>query len=132
MNRITDKNLEGVCAIINRVTGSPEKPYVDGVAQIGNYHIGSAYGGVSLQRMSNSSGGVTEPLYCGYQTKRDLWNRMHAFLKGIEMEQERITAVIENQDSRSFEQMMKTVDGSQPKDSAALKMAIVNMIGGAL
>jgi hypothetical protein len=130
MNRITDKNLEGVCAIINRVTGSPEKPYVDGVAQIGNYHIGSAYGGVSLQRMSNSSGGVTEPLYCGYQTKRDLWNRIHAFLKGIEMEQERITAVIENQDSRSFEQMIKTVDGSQPKDSAALKMAIVNMIGG--
>jgi len=131
-NRITDKNLDGLCSIINRVTGSPEAPYVYGVAQIGNYHIGSAYGGVSLQRMSNASGGVTEPLYCGYQTKRDLYYRMHAFLKGIELEQKRITAVIENQDSRQFGQMMKTVDGSQPKDSAALKMAIVNMIGGAL
>ncbi len=132
MDRITDKNLDGVCAIINRVTGSPEKPYVYGVAQIGNYHIGSACGGVSLQRMSNSSGGVTEPLYCGYTTKRDLWNRMHAFLKGIELERSRMMAVIENQYSRSFEQMMKTVDGTQPKDSAALKMAIVNMIGGDL
>jgi hypothetical protein len=85
MDRITNKNLNGLCAIINRVTGSPEAPYVDGVAQIGNYHISHAYGGVSLQRMSNASGGVTEPLYCGYQTKRDLWNRMHAFLKGLEI-----------------------------------------------
>jgi hypothetical protein len=84
-NRITDKNLDGLCDVINRVTGSPESPYVDGVCQIGNYHIGSAYGGVSLQRMSNASGGVTEPLYCGYTTKRDLWNRMHAFLKGLEL-----------------------------------------------
>ena len=130
MERITNKNLDGVCSIINRVTGSPEKPYIDGIAQVGNYHIGSAYGGVCLHRMSNTSGGVTEPLYCGYTTKRDLYYRMHAFLKGIEVEQARITAVIENQDSRSFGQMMKTVDGSQPKDPAAFKMALVNMIEG--
>jgi hypothetical protein len=132
MDRITDKDLEGLCAVINRVTKSPEAPYIEGVCQVGNYHIGHAYGGVCLHRMSNTSGGVTEPLYCGYTTKRDLRNRMHAFLKGIELERARMTAVIENQDSRPFEQMMKTVDGSQPKDSAALKMAIVSMIGGAL
>lgn len=132
MERITNKNLDGVCAIINRVTGSPEAPYIDGVCQAGNYHISHAYGGVCLHRMSNTSGGVSDPLYCGYQTKRDLYYRMHAFLKGIEVEQARITAVIEKQDSRSFGQMMKTVDGSQPKDPAALKMAIASLIGGAL
>lgn len=84
-NRITDKNLDGLCAVINWVTGSPEAPYVEGVCQIGNYHISHSYGGVSLHRMSNASGGVTEPLHCGHTTKRDLWNRMHAFLKGIEL-----------------------------------------------
>lgn len=132
MDRITNKNLDGLCDVINRVTHSPEAPYIHGVAQIGNYHISHAYGGVCLHRMSNASGGVSHVLSCGHTTKRDLWNRMHAFLKGIEVEQARITSVIKNQDSRSFEQMMKTVDGSQPKDPAAFKMAIVNMIGGAL
>lgn len=85
MERITEKNLDGLCDVINRVTGSPVAPYIDGICQVGNYHIGSAYGGFCLHRMSNTSGGVSEPLYCGYTTKRDLWNRMHAFLKGLEL-----------------------------------------------
>ena len=84
MDRITEANLQGLCDRLNRVTGSPEKPYIDGKAQIGNYHISHAYGGVCLHRMHNSGGGVTEPLYCGHCPKRELYYRMHAFLKGIE------------------------------------------------
>ena len=85
MDRITEANLQGLCDRLNRVTGSPEKPYIDGKCQIGNYHISHAYGGVCLHRMHNDGGGVTEPLYCGHCPKRELWNRMHAFLKGIEL-----------------------------------------------
>ena len=84
-NRITDKNLDGLCSIINRVTGSPEAPYIDGVCQIGNYHISHSYGGVCMHRMSNSSGGVSDTLYCGHRTKKELYYMMHAFLKGLEV-----------------------------------------------
>ena len=68
MNRITERDLAGVCRRINQLTKSPEAPYAksaDGermVAQIGNYHISHAYGGVSLHRMVSEGGGVSDVL----------------------------------------------------------------------
>lgn len=88
-DRITDKHLQALCDRINRVTGSPMVPYaldtVKGkhVAQIGNYHISHAYGGVSLHRMVNDSGGVSSPLGYGHVPKRELYERMQAFIAGI-------------------------------------------------
>lgn len=88
MNRITNKDLEAVCQRINEITGSPIESYVrtDGkcLAQIGNYHIDGAYGGVSLHRMCNQGGGVDEVFGCGHVTKRDLYYRMQAFIRGLE------------------------------------------------
>jgi hypothetical protein len=87
-DRITEKHLQGLCDRLNRLTGSPIEPYslIDGrhVAQVGNYHISHAYGGVSLHRMHNLGGGVSEPLYTGHVSKRELAGRLHAFILGIE------------------------------------------------
>jgi hypothetical protein len=88
-SRITDKQLDAMCDRINRATGSPLVPWArnaDGrnVAQIGNYHISHAYGGVCLHRMHNAGGGVSSPLYSGHIPKRELYDQMFAFLMGIE------------------------------------------------
>ena len=91
MERITDKNLQALCDRINRIKGAPMEPYSKGedgryVANVGNYHLSHAYGGVSLHRMSMTEGctGVTEPLSTGHITKRDLYERIYAYIRGIE------------------------------------------------
>lgn len=80
--RITQKDLEAVCARINAATCSPVKPYIDGVAQIGNFHLSGAYGGWALHRMSNLGGGV-HAIIDGYRPKKELYEKMHAFLSGL-------------------------------------------------
>ena len=90
MNRITEKDLEAVCKRINIVTNSPLTPYT----KIGDryepqalcYHLSHAYGGVALHRMSGNKGctGVTDVFSGGHGTKRELYDRMHAFLRGFE------------------------------------------------
>jgi hypothetical protein len=88
MNRITEKDLESTVEYLNRLTDSPSTPYtrIDDKLQanIGNYHLSHAYGGVKLHRMVNEGGGVREPISTGYTTKRDLYNQMHAFIRGLE------------------------------------------------
>ena len=86
--RITNKDLEGVVKRLNRITNNPEASYVrteDGklVAQIGNYHIDSAYGGVSLAQMQTEGGGIRRVIDSGYTTKKDLFNQIHAYINGL-------------------------------------------------
>ena len=85
MNRVTEKQLEAIVDRINRITNSPPASYVDGKAQVGNYHLSHAYGGVALHRMYNEGGGVTSPLSTGHMSKRELAALMHAFISGIEV-----------------------------------------------
>jgi superoxide dismutase len=92
MERITNKHLEGMIARLNRLTNSPAKPYERNeagrlVAQIGNYHLSQAYGGVCLHRMHNEGGGVTTPLSGGHVPKRELYEQIYAFIRGIETAQ---------------------------------------------
>jgi hypothetical protein len=89
MNRVTLNQLEAVIDRINRETGSPAEPYAadaDGRqrAQIGNYHLSRAYGGFALHRMVTEGGGVSSPLSTGHIPARDLLNRMHAYLAGLD------------------------------------------------
>jgi hypothetical protein len=90
MSRITDKDLQAVVARINRITGSPmdyAQPCAKGVlfcSNIGNYHLDYAYGGVQLCRVCNTGGGVSNVLGCGHVSKRELYERMHAFISGLE------------------------------------------------
>ena len=84
--RITERDLEAVCKRINEVTGNPAETYKkEGekyIAQLGNYHLSYAYGGVSLHRMDKEGGGVSDVFGCGHTTKRDLYNRMQAYISG--------------------------------------------------
>jgi hypothetical protein len=82
-NRVTEKQLQAIVDRINRITNSPAEPYINGKAQIGNYHLSHAYGGVSLHRMHNDGGGVSSPLSIGHVTKRELQNLMYAFICGL-------------------------------------------------
>lgn len=88
MTRITDKHLEAIVARINTITKSPVSPYIDGKAQVGNYHLSHAYGGVCLHRMHNEGGGVSDPLSCGHVSKRQLADMLYAFIAGINSVQE--------------------------------------------
>ncbi len=81
---VTLAHLEAIVARINRMTGSPLEPYVGRVAQIGNYHLSQAYGGVALHRMANESGGVHDVLRIGHVSKRELQGALFAFISGIE------------------------------------------------
>jgi hypothetical protein len=88
MQRITEKQLEALVSWINELTGSPATSYTRNdegklSANIGNYHLYFAYGGVNLHRMSNEGGGVNTPLGGGTRTKRELFNQLHAFINGL-------------------------------------------------
>lgn len=84
MNRVTEKHLQAIVDRLNRITGSPMEPYIDGKVQVGNYHLSHAYGGVCLHHMHNESGGVSSPLSTGHISKRELAGLLHAFIAGIE------------------------------------------------
>ena len=95
-DRITDRQLDSMATHINKLLGTPLVPYsqnieVDGLRVTADqpqpqaycYHIESAYNGVALHRMAAQGTGVSDVLSCGYTTKRDLYNRMRAFIEGI-------------------------------------------------
>ena len=92
MQRITVSHLDAIIARINRATGSPSEPYALGAdgrhhAQIGAYHLSRAYGGFCLHRIVNEGGGVRDVFGCGHVPARDLANRMHAFIAGLDSTQ---------------------------------------------
>ena len=87
-HRVTQSHLQAVVDRINRITQSPMVPYAkdaDGkhIAQIGNYHLSGAYGGVCLHRMQNDGGGVSSPLSSGHITNRQLLDLMYAYIQGL-------------------------------------------------
>jgi hypothetical protein len=87
MQRITEKQLESLVQWVNELTNSPATSYTRTddklTANIGNYHLYYAYGGVNLHRMTNTGGGVNTPLGEGTRTKRELFNQLHAFINGL-------------------------------------------------
>lgn len=88
-DRITNKQLESLVSYINKITNSPEESYTKDEnghykANVGNFHIDGAYGGVQLVRMCTEGGGISQPLGGGFCTKRELYEKMQAFIRGIE------------------------------------------------
>jgi hypothetical protein len=88
MKVITEKALQAQVDRLNKITNSPLKPYElkDGkyIAQVGNYYLDGAYGGWQLARMMSEGGSITDVLRTGHISKRDLYNRLAAFISGIE------------------------------------------------
>jgi hypothetical protein len=90
--RVTEKDLQAIVDRLNRMTNSPMAPYEKDAnghfkAQIGNYHLSHAYGGVCLHRMVNGSGGVTAPVLQGHVPKRVLQDAMFAYIQGLQQDQ---------------------------------------------
>ena len=86
MSRITINDLQKLVDRINQIKGTPSKPWEDNkdgkyAANIGNYHLDGAYGGHALHQMTNTSGGIRD-IFGGHMAKRELYNRMQAFLCG--------------------------------------------------
>lgn len=92
MNRVTDKCLQRIVDRINLMQKTPMEPYTktetendtEFEANIGNYHLSYSYGGISLYRMVNDGGGVTDVLMCGHVSKRELQTAMFAYIRGLE------------------------------------------------
>lgn len=93
MSRITKAQLESLVDSINQATGSPMHAYskhggggkpIKYKANVGNYHLDSAYGGHKLVRMDNESGGIRDVLSTGFVSKRELYQAMQSFLRGLE------------------------------------------------
>lgn len=87
MERVTMKQLEAVVRRINEACATPAKPYERVgdrfVPQAKCYHLSGAYGGYALHQMCDTGSGVRD-LFGGHMPKRELYELMHAFLRGIE------------------------------------------------
>jgi hypothetical protein len=80
-DRITDKMLQSLTDHLNKITNSPTESYSKGEddryhANPGAFCLDGAYSGVQLQRICNEGG--------GYGTKRELYEKLHAYIRGIE------------------------------------------------
>ena len=85
--RITRGDLKALLERINKATGHPVAPWgqePDGKwsASVGTYVLDWAYGGVRLCQLCNESGGERD--ITQRSTKAETYQRMHAFLAGIE------------------------------------------------
>ena len=88
--RINKAQLESLVNIINKITNSPleycqprtpENPNF--CSNIGHYCLDWAYGGVQLQRVDNTGGGVSQPIGGGFNTKREMYYLLLAYISGL-------------------------------------------------
>jgi len=89
MDKITMRHLDGLIAILNRITNSPstysnKRETGNFKANIGHYHLDQAYGGVRLARVVNENGGISSPISMPFGTKREAYLLIAAFIGGIE------------------------------------------------
>jgi len=93
MTRMTIKCLEAKVEYLNKLTDNPLTPWTRTAdkfeANIGNYHLDSAYGGWELVQMQTSGGGITAPLSTGHVSKRELAEKLDAFISGLELGKDR-------------------------------------------
>jgi hypothetical protein len=89
--RVTDKQLQAMVDRLNRLTGNPAEPWTRGEdgrnrANLGNYHLSFAYGGVDAHQMTNEGGGVRS-LTGRHGTRRELETFFCGMMQGIETQQ---------------------------------------------
>lgn len=91
MNRITKKQLIARIETINSILNRPATPYTkqaDGklIANIGNFSLSQAYGGYGVHLMVNDGGGVSTPIWYGHIPARDAYERLSAFISGLQFQ----------------------------------------------
>ena len=82
--RITKKDLEDDCKVLNTLTDNPLETYTKTdagiVINVGNYHIESAYGGYKLVQISQKLGGKRDITTFGFGTKRQVHDAIRAII----------------------------------------------------
>jgi hypothetical protein len=90
MNRITKKQLQSRIETINSILNRPATPYsqVEGklIANIGNFSLSQCYGGYCVHLMVNDGGGVSTPVWYGHIPARDAYERLSAFIAGLQFQ----------------------------------------------
>lgn len=83
--RVTQEDLDKIVLIINKTTKSPLEPWRreqnNLIQNAGCFVLDYAYGGVCLERMSDKG---QEKVIADYHSKKELYEKLHAFLAGIE------------------------------------------------
>ena len=79
MYKITKRDLDETVARINRIMGITDPKW----NIVGSYVLEGAYSGWKLARIENVHGGQSD-ITSGYISKRELYNQMHAFIRGLE------------------------------------------------
>lgn len=81
--------LQNQVDYLNELTGQPKETWTfengKSRANVGNYHLYFAYGGVCLHQMTNDGGGVTTPIGGGCVPKRELYGKLQSFIQGIRL-----------------------------------------------
>ncbi len=87
-NRVTRADVDRLCERINQATNSPTEY---GTTQrgklthnIGHFHCASGYGGLMFERTTSPLGGTVNIFGSGYIPTKDMYNRLQAFIKGLE------------------------------------------------
>lgn len=90
MKRITLAMLESLVNQINIEAGTPLNytNKLTGKINIGHYHLDMAYGGHRLVQTVSEGGGIRTISTTGYTTKRELFNELHMFLRGLQAKNE--------------------------------------------
>jgi hypothetical protein len=78
-NRITEKHLNGAVEQLNDKAGI-KNPACN---VVGSYLLSMDYGGYSLDKVTNTSGGCTSVFNCWHISKRELYNLICAKLNTI-------------------------------------------------
>jgi len=100
--KVTQRDLEAAVERLNRLTGHQLAPYTKldngkHVPNAGNYHLDYAYSGVKLVQMCDEGTGIKNVLSMGYETKKNCYNAIHSYIKGIEdciLQEKRLDEVI--------------------------------------
>ena len=82
MTRTTIADLNTAVRILNQLVMARENKY-------GAYCLQGAYGGWQLQRIVNTSGGVSA-VTTGYRSKRELLDLIHAYTEGVRAGTDRV------------------------------------------
>jgi len=82
-NRISKSELDALVRRINELKNNHPMPYDTETRRwlVGAVYIQGAYGGFALEEVATDSGG-TRNVFGGYRPKRELYQLMHAYLKG--------------------------------------------------
>lgn len=88
MERITRKHLEAAAKRINILMRTPLDYMTNGKVNVGHYGITESNGGFCLVKITNEGGGEACIVTGGHIPARDLYNRVWAFIAGINAAQD--------------------------------------------